>query len=812
MVPVLNKPCIEHILELLKAHGITEVVVTLHYMASAIQDYFGDGSDLGMTVHYAIEESPLGTAGSVKNAQHLLEETFLIISGDALTDVDLTKVIEYHKQKKSMATLVLVRVDNPLEYGVVITDQEGAIQRFLEKPSWGEVFSDTVNTGMYVLEPGALDYLPANTVKDFSSDLFPFMLQKGDPMFGYVASGYWCDVGNLSEYMRASFDFLQGRVKLPVPGTRRPSGLITAPDVEISPDARTYGPVFLGQGSKLMGKAVIHGPAVIGDYTTVGDGATIDRSVIWNNCYVGDSATVNGAIIAKQCNIKRGAMVIEGAVIGDQSTIGEGAIVRADVKIWPNKEIEDQATITSSLIWGDRGRRQLFAGHAAVSGLANIELTPEVAAKLGAAYGSILPRGSSVIINRDESRASRMIKRAVISGMPSAGVNVLDTQILPLPMARFETQAIGAAGGVHVRLSPANGRVVDIKLLDKTGLDLSKNGERKIANSYFREDVRRVALEDIGQITASPEYVQQAVDRYATAFLKEANRDAIAGAKFRIVVDYSGGLAAQIGQDLLRRLGCNAVTMNAVTVEPVPRSAAEIEDARRNLAAITAAVRAEAGMLINYSGQRVTIVDNKGRVLPSWVALAVFSTLALKAAPPGSMVAVPQTAPRMIAALAAQTGGAVQELRPDPPTLQSATADSRYIMVGDGNGAYAFPRFPSSFDALLATAKMLEYLAVTGSTLSDIVEHLPPFYIRVVDADCPWEHKGRVMRRLHEEVAAAAGGAEMGVSFDLGEEHVVIVPDSDKPIFHVHAESSSVEQAEALASRYADLVRSYQTA
>jgi len=809
MVPVLDKPCIEHIFELLKMHGITEVVVTLHYMGGVIQDYFGDGTDFGMKIHYAVEELPLGTAGSVKNAQHLLNETFLVISGDALTDINLTQVLDYHRQKRARATLVLVRVANPLEYGVVITDSQGAIQRFMEKPSWGEVFSDTVNTGIYVLEPETLDYLPANVSKDFSSDLFPMMLDKGDPMFGYIASGYWCDVGNLSEYMRASFEFLQGKVKLPMPGVRRPTGVYARDDVEIDPDARTYGPVFLGQGSRIRGRAVIHGPTIIGDYTTIGDGATVDRSIIWGNCFIGDTATINGTIVARQCSIKRGAVVLEGCVIGDQSTVGEGAIVRSDVKIWPNKEVEDQATVSSSLIWGARGRRSLFAGHAAVSGLANIELTPEYAAKVGAAYGSILERGTMVTMNRDLSRASRMIKRAVMSGLTSAGVGVLDTTNLPLPMARFETQVMRAAGGIHVRISPADSRVVDIKLLDRSGLDISKNVERKIVNSFFREDVRRVSLEQIGPMMASSEYTGQALDRYRSAYLDEVNASVVAAANFKLVIDYSNGLVAPVGQDVLRRLGCNPVTMNALMAEPVARSAADIEASRRNLAAITSAVKADVGILINYSGQRMTIVDNKGRVLPNWVALAVFTTLALKAVP-GGQVAVPQTAPHMIRALAQQTGGSVKELRPDPPTLQAATADRSFLMVGDGNGAYAFPRIPSSFDALFATAKLLEYLAVTGSRLSDLVENLPPFFIRVVDVNCAWEHKGRVMRRLHEELGTAVATSDQGVQIDLGEDHVVIVPDSDKPTFHVHAESSSAEHAQSLAHRYADMVQSFQ--
>jgi mannose-1-phosphate guanylyltransferase/phosphomannomutase len=204
MVPIVNKPCMAHILDLLKRHGITEVVVTVQYQADVIQDYFDDGQLLGVDICYSVEDVPLGTAGSVKKAQEHLDETFIVISGDAVTDFDLQRIIEFHRQKGAQVTLTLYRVPNPLEYGVIITDEEGRIQQFLEKPSWGEVISDTVNTGIYVLEPQVLDYFEKDVSFDFSRDLFPIVLERHDPLYGYVASGYWCDVGDIGEYMRAS--------------------------------------------------------------------------------------------------------------------------------------------------------------------------------------------------------------------------------------------------------------------------------------------------------------------------------------------------------------------------------------------------------------------------------------------------------------------------------------------------------------------------------------------------------------------------------------------------------------------------------
>ena len=192
MVPIVNKPCMEHIIELLKKNGINDIIVTLAFLPQSIRGYFGDGSSMGVSIEYSVEESPLGTAGSVRNAFEHLDETFIVISGDALTDFDLNEVIDFHKSKDSMITLALKSVENPLEFGVVIVDEDNHIKQFLEKPSWGQVFSDYVNTGIYVLEPEIFDYIPENTKYDFSQELFPKMLQAGQadvrlPLRGLLA-------------------------------------------------------------------------------------------------------------------------------------------------------------------------------------------------------------------------------------------------------------------------------------------------------------------------------------------------------------------------------------------------------------------------------------------------------------------------------------------------------------------------------------------------------------------------------------------------------------------------------------------------
>src|SRR5579863_5828693 len=499
MVPIAGKPVMEHILNLLKRHGITDVVVTVQYLASNIEDYFGNGSQLGMRITYSREDVPLGTAGSVKNAEDQLTEPFLVISGDALTDYNLTDIIQYHQEKKSLATLMLAHVHNPLEYGVIITNESGHITQFLEKPSWGEVFSDTINTGIYVIDPKIFSYFEKNKPFDFSQELFPMMLKNGDPLYGYVANGYWCDVGNLPEYMRANADVLQGRVDVEIPAKNIGSNIWCEEGVEIAEDAQLYGPIYLAHDCKIKAGAIIHGPSTIGHYTIIAERAQVDRRIVWNNSYIGERAELRGALVGSSPSVKSKAVMFEGSVIGDNSSIQEGAIIQPNIKIWPDKEIEAGAVINTSIIWGSQGRRGLFSRFG-VSGLVNVDLTPEFATRLGGAYGAILAKGARIGINRDSHRTSRMIKRGIVAGLPSAGVNVNDINQVPLPVARYFIRNTNAAGGVHVQVSPFDRRVIDIKFFDQYGLDINKTTERKIENLFFREDFRRVYLDEIGAI------------------------------------------------------------------------------------------------------------------------------------------------------------------------------------------------------------------------------------------------------------------------------------------------------------------------
>ena len=808
MVPIAGKPVMEHILNLLKRHGITEVVVTVQYLASNIEDYFGNGSQFGMRITYSREDVPLGTAGSVKNAEEQLTEPFLVISGDALTDYNLTDIIKYHQEKKALATLTLAHVPNPLEYGVIITNEDGHITQFLEKPSWGEVFSDTINTGIYVLDPQILSYFEKNKQYDFSQELFPLMLRKGDPIYGYIANGYWCDVGNLPEYMRANADVLQGRADVEIPAKNIGGNIWCEDGVQIEEDAQLYGPIYLAHDCKIKSGAIVHGPSTIGHYTILDERSQVDRSIVWNNSYIGERAELRGAIVGSSTNIKSKAVMFEGSVIGDNSIIQEGAIIQPNVKIWPDKEIESGAVVNSSIIWGSQGRRGLFSRFG-VTGLVNVDLTPEFAAKLGAAYGAILPKGSTVCINRDSShRTSRMIKRAIVAGLPSAGINVHDINQVPIPVARYFVRNTDAVGGVNVRLSPHDQRIVDIKFFDQNGLDINKTTERKIENLYFREDFRRVYLDDLGWIEVLED--SDVISPYREGVLKVVDTQLVQQRRFQLVVDYANGSTAQILPALFNRLACEVIVLNnSMDESRFSRPMEEIDKDLQRLATITSTLNNDMGIRIDPGGERISVVDDRGRILDGTKMLAVMTSLFLRKYR-GGTVAAPVTAPGALEHLAERYDGHIQHTRVQAHALMSAAGREGVVLVGDGTGGFVFPSMQPAFDGMLAILKLLELLSTFEMRLSEVVDDLPPYYMSRTMVNCPWESKGKVMRILSEQYRERRTKPIDGIKIDLGKEWVLVLPDADHPLFHVVAESVSNEQAQALAEKYARVVSGLQ--
>jgi mannose-1-phosphate guanylyltransferase/phosphomannomutase len=804
MVPLVNRPMLEHILLLLKRHDFTDVILTVQYMATYIQNQIGDGTDFGLNVTYSVEEHPLGTAGSVRQAAESLKDAFLVISGDALTDFDLTAVVDFHRQCQATATLTLYRVANPLEYGVVVTGEGGRIQQFQEKPSWSEVITDSINTGIYVVEPFIFDYYARDQVFDFSKDLFPLLLRDEKPLYGYVAEGYWTDVGGLEEYVRASRDVLGGKVQIEWSG-EQVDGIWRESGVRVDPSAQIHGPVYLGRDVRVMSGTVIDGPTVIGDNTVVERRVHVDRSIIWRNTRIGPHAEMRGCLVADECNVQANVTIFENAVVADQTVIGRGAIIQPNVKIWPHKEVDAGAELSTSLIWGSAGRRVLF-GRFGVSGLINTDFRPEMLAKLGSAYASTLPVGSSITLNRDLAVSSRMLKRAIGSGPPSAGVNMLDLSAVPIPVARFSTATSEAVGGIHVGVASEDRSIAHLLFLDRNGMDIDKGTQRKIESAFFREDVRRVHVDDVGEMT----YLPNVVDRYTEAFLQAVDREAIEHSGFRLVVDYSMGTTSHILPALLRSLGCHLIDLNANQgLTRAPRSLVEYSTAFEQLASIVSIVKFSLGAMLDFNGEHLYLADGVGERVPSMQALAAIASLVFQQTP-GATVVVTADAPTVFEDLAQQHGGTVLRTGLDPHGLMTAARQKGVALAGDGKGAVIFPEFSPFFDGMYSLAKLLELLSRAHTSFQAAVAALPAWHQAETDVACPWDKKGRVMRLLSEQYRERRVRSSDGIKIQLGDNWVLILPDPDEPQFHLVVEAESDKEAEALVDTYAGIVADLQ--
>ncbi|MBD5635363.1 MAG: mannose-1-phosphate guanyltransferase [Candidatus Eremiobacteraeota bacterium] len=804
LAPIANKPVMEHIVDLLRRHGITEIVATLHYLADEIESYFGDGSGFGVSMHYVVEDTPLGTAGAVRLAADILgDEPFLIISGDALTDLDLSALAEDHRRSGAAATITLQRVTNPLEFGVVITDDNRRITRFLEKPSWGEIFSDTINTGIYVLEPEVLGYMERGKSYDFSRDIFPRLLHEGKLVSGYIANEYWTDIGNLQQYQQANYDALTGKVKVEIAGSELTPGVWAGEGCSIDPQAQLVGPLVLGRNVVIEAGAVVGGETVLGNATIVARNARISRTVSWADCYFGESTQVAGATIADRNIVKDHVTIGDGSVIGSGCTLGSGAVVRPNLKLWPDKNVSSGAIVSMSLIYGIKWPGSLF-GAVGVSGIANVEVTPEFALKLGQAFGSSLKPGQTVMTSRDAHPAARVMNRCVISGLLSVGIHVEDLRAIPLPLARYATR-MGGDGSVHTRVDPEDRSAVLIEMMDSSGVNLDKSTERKIENLFFREDFRRTGMDEVGLLS----FPARTLELYTSEMLGALKPKALPKAKFKIVVDYGYGNASVVMPRVLSNLGVDIIALDAYYDEAKSRTFSEDRERYiEQLRTVTVTLGADLGVLVDHDGESFALVDDLGRVIAGNRLLAIVALMVCRAQP-GARVAIPITTPSAIERLIEANGGRVTRTKSDRRSMMALAAKERDTLAyGSGfRQEPIFPEFQPAFDALYAIVKTMELLAAEGRKLHELNDMLPTWYFRHRVIPCPWERKGEVMRTIADEYADYDVEMFDGVRVSANGGWFLVLPDASDPTVNVYAEGNSNEAADHLVGEVATRIK-----
>ncbi len=774
MMPVFDKPVMEYSLELLKKYGIRDVAVTLQYLPAAVQGYFQSGRDMGLNIRYFIEDKPLGTAGSVKNAEEFLDETFIVISGDALTDFPLDEAFEFHRYRGALATLVLTRVESPLEYGLVLTDREGSITRFLEKPSWGEVFSDTVNTGIYILEPEALQYVKPATQFDFSRDLFPYFLAQKKPLYGCILQGYWCDIGNVQQYRQVHFDILNGLVQVEITGERK-GNVIVGEGSHIAPRVRLEGPLYIGANCHIDSGARLLPYTVLGQGSLVEGNASIKRSVIGPDCLIGPGAEIRGAILGEGVRAKTRSSVFEGAVIGDRSVLEEEVVIKPDVKVWPQKLVEARTIVGESVVWSEKVPRSIFTRRG-ITGDMNGQLTPERLARLGRAVGTLLPLNSRVVVGYDWSNAGRMAKQALEAGLMASGLEIIDIGRVPATTLRFATRELKGQRGFHLTV---HGEKPLIRIVNQEGIDLTKPEERKIENLLNREEYRPISMDRIEE----SKYLPDMTRAYLHNIVEELDLDLIARHQFRVVVGADHPKISEWTAWLLDRLACDVVRIDRS--DRLPATNGDTDMVIDHLVSETSRSNANLGLYMDNGGQGICLISPEGQVVRDEYLLAATSLLFAERF---RIVYLPSDAPLAIEQFARQMGKDVTRTR-------AASGEFMKELVAAGE----LEQLRLHWDGFYLIGRLLELMARLDSSLDEMLAGIPLFFYDIRELPISWKQKGRVIRRLAETSAGRGAQGLEGIRVWNESGSSLILPDEDRPVCRIYSEAFSQEIARSLS-------------
>jgi len=807
MVPIGTIPMMEHVVNLLKKNGFTELVSLLFFQAEGIRNYFKDGRKFGVKMDYLLPTEDYGTAGAVRFADTFIDETVLIISGDVMTDFDLEGAIRWHKEKNSEATILLTRVENPLPYGIVIINDQGRIVRFLEKPSWGEAFSDTINTGIYILEPRTVRLIPPKTNFDFSQNLYPLMLSKKMGLYGMIADGYWKDVGNINEYRLAHKDLLAGHVNLDLALPKMMVGdaaVYLGNNVKLGENLDLDGVIVCGDDSVIANGAKIKN-SVIGPRTRVGEGAEIDRSVIWSDVQIGAESELTSAIVCDRVSMGDNVALLDDVVVSDDCKVGNGATVKANCKIWPGKTVDDGAIVSSSLVWGEKWNRELFT-QSKVTGLALTEITPEMAVKLGGAFGAYLGQGKRVVTSRDASDTSRLLKRGLIAGFLAAGVDADDLEMLPIPVVRYALSKGDYAAGVYVRHNPADHNLIDFIFFNGDGRDMPTTKLKKVERLFFGEDFKRARLDEIGHL----DNPQGMLEQYRSDFIAAINPGIIRKAGFKVVIDYANGGASMIFPTIFSQLGINLVDLNAfLDPRTFSRHPDELVQSIVQLSSIVRTLHADIGFLINPAAEKLTAVDENGYFIDNQLLLLLVTDLFLRTHT-ARRISVPVAASMGVEEISSKYGVEVIRVRNSHLAMMEALEQGNVDFVGGTLGGFIFPGFQTGSDAILNAVNILEMMAREKVRLGELRGHYEKYIRKSVSVPCPWAKKGKVMRQLITDTATKNRQLIDGVRVIENGGWVLVAPENMTAAFTILAESESKDFVEKSVEHYKALVEKAQ--
>jgi mannose-1-phosphate guanylyltransferase/phosphomannomutase len=652
------------------------------------------------------------------------------------------------------------------------------------------------------MEPEVLDHVADGEPVDWSGDVFPKLLAEGAPLYGYVADGYWEDVGTHESYLKAQADMLSGKIDIEPEGFEVSPGVWVAEGAEVDAEAVLKGPLYIGDYAKVEAGAELREFTVLGSNVVVKEGAFLHRAVVHDNVFVGPSTNLRGCVVGKNTDVMAGARIEEGAVIGDECVIESEAYVSSDVKVYPFKTIEAGAVVNTSVIWESRGQRTLF-GPRGVSGLINVEITPELAVRLASAYATTLKKGAVVTASRDASRAARTLNRAVQSALTASAINVRDLEACPIPVARYETAREDCVGGIVIRTTPGDSQGVDIVFIDEHGADLSQAAQRKLERVFGRQEYRRAFPGEIADLS----YPSRVVETYVRDLQRCVNMRGVREAGLKIVIDCAGGTASLVLPQLLGRLGVEVLTVNNGLDEASPTEtlAERMRDLQR-LGDLVSSSRAAFGVRFDPVGERITLVNENGELISDDRGLLVVLDL-VASERRGGRVALPVTTTRVAEQVCRFHGVQVEWTSTSQDVLTKAAAAEENIFAGDGRGGFIIPEFSPTVDGIAAFIRMLGLVARTRLTLSQIDHRIPEAHLLRRSVPTPWAAKGSVMRHVVEAAGDRRVDTTDGVRvIEDDTSWILVLPDPAEAVTHLWAEAADRDSAQDLLQDWANVV------
>ena len=675
MINLLDRPVLGHVFELLINSGFDEIAVTTRYRSEDIET-FVESYNSDVKMYCVREEKVLGTAGSVRNAAKNWDEPFLVISGDCVTDIELSKVMLYHKSIMADVTIVCSSVSDPCEHNTVTLNRNGSVDSLCEKPDWSHSSSDLADTGIYVINPAVLDMIPDDIQYDFTQHLFPDMMNEGKRLYGYQSDAYWCDIADVKKLRMCIRDMLSHKIGLSLPDYK--NGVFCENNIPDG-DYTLVPPVYIGKNVHIGNSCVIGPFSVLETGVSVADNTRIKKSVIGKNTNIGGNCDLIGTVTARNSVIKSNSVCLEGSCVGDGCVLNSGSTINNNVNVWPSKNIPYRSVVISDLRDG-QNEYELLDGDG-ISGVTFSELSCERCCRLGEAVASS-SCGGKVGIGYDGTKASKALAMAVLSGLISGGSMISDFGVCFLSQMGFFVSFSGLDCGIYISATP---KKTQITISGEYGLPLARKYEREIETRYKRSDFRRCTGMECNDVKDK----SSVADVYDGQLLTFAG-EALTG--INVSVTSPNGMIRHTAEKCLYLLGAKESKYPQFSVD--------------------------------YTGKTVTAKDENGRFVTNEQLLLAVSVNELEK---GRNICVPFTAPACIDEIAAVNKTAVYRIGQSPISdrCENEIVTSRRCMW--------------AFDGLSLVFRILRIMKKENKSLADLMNSLPVLNIvrRVIISPVP---------------------------------------------------------------------------